>query len=368
MKISIRLALFCALVLAVVGGIYKSATTPASTEAVSAQEGGAPTNLAHVKVLTGSAKFGFLKDEKLTALLAKEGIALDLEKTGATDTDIARAAQFDVIWPAGANAASDFTSALKGTATYPVFSSPLAIASWKKLVPVLTANGIVKAEGSHADFLLEKALPLMVGGKRWNQLSNNDVFAVNKGFLVNTPDVRKSSTGALFVATLAYVRNGNDVPEITKASVLAADLSPLITRQGFQEGTLSGPFEDYIGQGMGKAPLVLVYESQFFEAKRQGKLTDSHILMYPQPGLVLKHIMVARTNAGKKLGEFMASNRDVQKIAAEYGFRTNDPSIFAASAKEIGLDAPELLNLADAPATLVLDAMNQVLISKLEGK
>ncbi|KWU19122.1 substrate-binding domain-containing protein [Burkholderia cenocepacia] len=375
MKNGVRIVAFAALVLAVAGGVWKSMgsgpTSPALSAPVSQAVTSVPQELVHVHVLTGSAKFAFLKDENLTRLLQKVGYVLELDKTGNTADDVARADKFDAVWPAGADAANDFATALQGSSTFPVFSTPLAVASWKKLMPVLEANGLAKQQPgtAHGELNLEKALPLMLAGKRWNQLSDNTVFPVNKGFLVNTPDVRKSNTGAQYIATLAYIANGNSVPsDAEKASTLAESLSPLISRQGFQEGTLSGPFEDYIGQGMGKAPLVLVYESQFVEAKRLGKLTDAHLLLYPQPGLVLKHVLVARTAAGRKLGELLSSDPQIQAIAAQYGFRTNDPAIFAAAAKQVGLDAPELLNLADTPSTKVLDTMNQVLVSKLEGK
>jgi hypothetical protein len=103
------------------------------------------------------------------------------------------------------------------------------------------------------------------------------------------------------------------------------------------------------------------------EAKRAGKLPETAVLLYPQPGLVLKHVLVARTDAGKQLGEFLANNPQAQEIAAQYGFRTNNPEVFAKTLKAVGLDAPELLNLADAPSTAIFDAMNQVLAKKLEG-
>ncbi len=363
----VRLGLVALLGLLLAAGLWKSfaGKKQADQQAeVQVQQ----ASVRKVRLLTGSAKFNFLKDAKLVELLAKEGIEVELTKSGAFAQDVARANEFDAVWPAGANAATDFSQAWKAPSTYPVFSTPLAVASWKALSPVLAANGLAKMSGAHGDFFLEKALPLMQGAKRWNQLQGNTAFDVNRGFLVNTPDVRKSTTGALYIATLGYILNGSEAPQdVKKGEELAAKLASLITRQGFQEGTLSGPFEDYIGQGMGKAPLVLIYESQFVEAKRDGKLKDAHVLLYPQPGLVLKHVLVARTEAGKKLGDILANNPEAQKIAAAYGFRTNNPAVFADSMKQLGLDAPELLNLADAPSTAVFDAMNQVLTKKLEG-
>jgi hypothetical protein len=365
-----RIALVALFAVGLAGGIWKSMAEKEPAAGASATAPGeARSKMTQVRLLTGSAKFSFMKDPKLTEILAKEGIEVVLSKTGATTTDVARAQEFDAVWPAGANAASDFSTAWKSTNTYPVFSTPLALASWKQLLPVLESNGLAKKIGAtHGEFYLEKALPMMLAGKRWNQLKDNTVFDVNKGFLVNTPDIRKSSTGGLYIATLAYILNGHDAPtSVTAGETLANTLSPMITRQGFQEGTLAGPFEDYVGQGMGKAPLVLVYESQFVEAKRDGKLRDTHILLYPRPGMVLKHVLVARTDAGKRLGEILANNVEAQKIAAQYGFRTNNPAIFADSMKQLGLDSPDLIDVADAPSTLVLDAMTQTLVKKLEG-
>lgn len=362
-KVRVGIVTVCAALLGF--GIWKSVSdspaTPTGATTPSAE-------LTKVRLLTGSAKFDFLKDPAVTQLLAKEGLAVELTQSGAFATDVARANEFDAVWPAGAAAASDFAAAWKSAGTYPVFSTPLVIASWKQLQPVLAANGLAKQNGDHVDFYLDKALPLMVQGKRWNQLKDNSVFDVNKGFLVNTPDVRKSSTGALYIAQLAYLLNGSEVPQdVTKGTELAEKLSSLITRQGFQESTLAGPFEDYVGQGMGKAPMVLVYESQFVAAKRAGSLRDSAVLMYPQPGLVLKHVLVARDAAGKKLGEVLSSNPEVQKLASKYGFRTNNPAVFASAMQELKLPAPDLINLADAPSTKVLDAITQALVTKLEG-
>lgn len=372
MNNAIRIAVVVGFLTIVGFGVWKSTSTPAEKTQASTPLATAPpapaATMQTVKLMTGSAKFGFLKDSKLEALLAARGIRLELTKTADFATDVTKQKDFDAVWPAGANAANDFSAAWKSSNTYPVFSTPLVIASWKQLMPVLQSNGLVKMEANHGQFYLNKALPLMLGGKRWNQLKDNTVFEVNKGFLINTPDVRKSNTGMLYLGALAYILNNEDVPSsVATGEALAEKLFSVMTRQGFQEGTLAGPFEDYLGQGLGKAPLVLIYESQFVEAKRDGKLRDTSMLLYPQPGLVLKHVLVARTDAGKALGDLLANDPEIQRLAAQYGFRTNRPAIFADAMAGYGLDAPELINLAEPPSTVVLEAMSRVIIRKLEG-
>lgn len=377
MKKNLGIVISVLVLIAVAAGVYKSYLEKQSAPQVAGKEsiglslpGLSNPQTESVKLLVGSAKFAFLKDEELSKILAKHGIALNLVKSESFEKDKIKLAELDAVWPAGSNSAADWTATIPAATTYPVFSTPLALASWKALVPVLEANGLAKSTGAaHGDFYLDKALPQMLKGVRWNQLKDNTAFNVNKGFLVTTPDLRKSNTGALYIATLAYIENGSEVPQdAAKAASLTDKLAPLITRQGFQEETLAGPFEDYLGQGMGKAPLVLIYESQFLEAKRAGKLRDTHFLLYPQPGLVLKHIFVGKSPLGKKLGELLSTDKDIQKIAAQYGFRTNDAALFAAETKKIGLDAPDLLNLAETPTTPVLEAMTSALIRKMEGQ
>lgn len=365
MNAKLRIALAGVLATALIGGVAQSMLEKSVEDSRSAA---VAKKLTSVRVLVGSAKFGFLSDPKLTEILASEGFSLVLTKTDATTPSSASGVEFDAALPAGANAAKDFAIAWKSAGIYQVFSTPLALASWKQLVPVLEANGLAKNSSGHIDFYLEKALPLMLDGRRWNQLKGNTAFDVNKGFLVNTPDIRMSNTGALYVAVLSSIQNGQRMPSsVSEGAEFADKLSALITRQGFQDGTLTGPFEDYVGQGMGKAPLVLVYESQFVEAKREGKLRDTHVLLYPQPSIVLKHVLVARSEAGKRLGELLSTNVEIQKIAARYGFRTGDPAIFADSMKELGLDAPNLPRAAEEPSTDVLDAITRTLVKKLEG-
>lgn len=374
MKRFVAIAVSLLLAIAVGAGIWKSNASkngqiPSDVSSILTLPG-SHAELKTVKLLVGSAKHSLLQDAELNAILQKNGIKLALLKSSAFEQDKAQIGELDAVWPAGANQANDWGTLLPGSSSHVIMSTPLALASWRQLMPVFEKNGLAKMSGAnHGDFFLDKALPMMLDGKRWNQLQDNTVFAVNKSFLINTPDIRKSNTSSLYIASLAYVRNNNEVPQQTEKAVqLAKELTPLITRQGFQEGTLAGPFEDYLGQGMGKAPLVLIYESQFLEAKRNQKLRDNHILLYPQPGLVLKHILVGKSEAGKQLGKLLAEDPQIQKIIAKYGFRTNDVGVFAAQAKELGLDAPELLNLAEAPSTSILDSMTQTINQTLENK
>ncbi|WP_223879001.1 hypothetical protein [Chitinimonas arctica] len=75
---------------------------------------------------------------------------------------------------------------------------------------------------------------------------------------------------------------------------------------------------------------------------------------------------MARSAAGKRLGEQLSTNPVLQTIAAEYGFRSNDAKLFEQAMAQLKLPAPELLELGDIPATHLLDAMQKTITDQLQ--
>lgn len=323
-----------------------------------------PCTKDEVSVMTGSAKFGFLNDPRVVQELDKACLTLKLTKTGSIESDLEKAKAVDAVWPAGVSAADEF--AKLGGSKIQVFNTVLAVASWKPLLPVMESQKYVSAQKGYEQLELNAILPDMVAGKKWTDIPSNNSFPINKSILVSMPNPEMSQTTQQMMALLGYVSNGNVLMQDAQAAdKLGAELKPLITRQGFQESTLAGPFEDYTGApGMGKVPLVLVYESQFVEAKKNGLIRDKHVLLYPNPSMLLKHVWVGYSPKGVKLGELLAKNTVIQKVAAEYGYRTNNPAVFEEHMKSIGMAAPELLNQADIPAPAVMDRFISVLLTK----
>src|SRR5882724_6047531 len=97
-----------------------------------------------VKILTGSEKEKFLSDNELAKVLATEGIAITVQKAGsreiATRPDLK---SFDVAYPAGAHAAVKIAQNTGSKRTYASFYTPMAVASWKQLIPVLESSSLV---------------------------------------------------------------------------------------------------------------------------------------------------------------------------------------------------------------------------------
>src|ERR1700687_34545 len=143
----------------------------------------------------------------------------------------------------------------------------MTIASWKPIAEILIANGIVTKRNSFYYIVdMRRLLEAIATDKRWRELAHNNDYAINKSILISSTDVRKSNSAAMYLALASYIFNGNEIvasqQQVDKVLPRAAGL---FLRQGYQESSTAGPFEDYLAMGMGKAPLVMVYEAQFIE-------------------------------------------------------------------------------------------------------
>jgi hypothetical protein len=156
------------------------------------------------------------------------------------------------------------------------------------------------------------------------------------------------------------VLNGDNVVQSdAEVARVLPTASQLFLRQGFQEASTAGPFEDYLTMGMGKAPMVLIYEAQYIEyLLRNGHGRPGMVLMYPQPSIYTKHIFVPLTPAGERLGALLEQDPELQHLAAEYGLRTADPVYEQGLWRGRGLSVPaQLLDVADPPSYEVLERM-----------
>jgi hypothetical protein len=315
-----------------------------------------------VKVLTGSEKEKFLTDPDLAKVLAAEGIQLVVQKAGsreiATRPDLKT---FDVAYPAGAHAAVKIAQVTGSKRTFSSFYTPLAVASWKTLTPVLEKSGLVaQKDGSLFIVDMAKLVDMMEKGTRWKDLPGNTVYSVGKSILVTSTDVRKSNSGGLYLGLASYVANGNNVVE-NDADVekVAPGMIGLFSRQGFQESSSAGPFEDYTAMGIGKAPLVMVYEQQFLEyVFAHDTPNPDMVLLYPSPTILSKHTIVALSDNGARFAQVMTANAKVASIAQRYGFRTPDSTeLFkAADAKKIGIPHT-VVDVIDPPSYDILEKL-----------
>ena len=159
----------------------------------------------------------------------------------------------------------------------------MAIASWQLLIPVMENEGIVKkTDGTYYIIDMKRLLGLSEKGVRWRDLKGNTAFATSKSILISSTDVRKSNSAAMYLALASYVANdSNVVDDQAQSSKVLPFVTSLFLRQGLQESSSAGPFEDYTTMGVGKAPLVMIYESQFLEyqSKRAQPNPDMVLLL-----------------------------------------------------------------------------------------
>jgi Bacterial extracellular solute-binding protein len=315
----------------------------------------------------GSEKAEFFKDPELQSILRGKGFEVEVVTAGsrsmATTFDLTG---FDFAFPAGSPAAQKLRRDKKVSASFDVFFSPMVIATWKPISAILKASGVSSDKGKYDELGVAAFLELVKAQKRWSDLKGNAEYDVSKPVLISTTDVRSSNSAAMFLALVSYVLNGNNVvQDAAQAAKITPLVAPLFRQQGYQEASSAGPFEDYLLIGIGKSPMVFIYESQFLERVVKKSLRPEMRLMYPSPTVFTKHILVPLTENGTKLGELLTNDPGIQKIAAKYGFRPNNPDIFSATVSQYGLPIKtNIVNVIDPPNFETLENMIRTLETK----
>jgi hypothetical protein len=319
--------------------------------------------VATVSGLVGSEKKEYLSDPRVLAILRKNGIALQIETSGSRDmTTRSDLKNYDFAFPAGAPAAKRLISLTHATTTYSPFYTPMAVASWKPIAEILIASNLVKKIG--ADFYIvdmKRFVNLMNARERWNQLPHHEGYDVGKSVLISSTDVSSSNSAAMYLALATYLLNGNAiVQDDAQARAVTSAVAQLFLRQGFQESSSAGPFDDYTTIGMGKSPLVMIYEAQFLEyaiAHKEAR-DPNMVLLYPKPTIFTKHVFIPLDAKGEKLGALFENDPDLQKLANEHGLRTADPAYAREFWRGAGVHVPDrIIDVIDPPSYDVIETL-----------
>ncbi|MFF3567116.1 three-helix bundle dimerization domain-containing protein [Nocardia jiangxiensis] len=321
------------------GGSHQSTT--AATPSVTTLHG-----------VIGSEKLAYFNDPKVVSELARHGLRVHVEPAGsrqiATSVDLNK---FDFAFPSSTPAAEVILRERNITTRYTPFSSPMAIATFKPIVDLLTAAGVVRP-GPVPTLDMQRYLDLAGAGTQWNQLPGNTTYPVPKNILVSTTDPRSSNSAAMYLAIASYVANDNTIVRGATAEDNAVQkVSKLFVDQGYSDNSSKGPFDEYLSGGMGPMPMVLIYEAQFVEASVAGKITPDMVLMYPSPTVLSRHTLVPLNTEGDRLGKLLSTDPELQQLAAEHGFRTGDPAEFASVATEYHAPVtPQVVDVVDTPS------------------
>ncbi|OLZ58076.1 hypothetical protein [Amycolatopsis keratiniphila] len=308
------------------------------------------TDLTTVRGVIGSEKLAFFSDERVADAFAKQGLKVEVDTAGSRQIASMDLGKYEFAFPSSSPAAQRIQRDHQVTGVHTPFQSPMAVATFEPIVNLLSANGIVrKGAGEYQVLDIAKYLEAAQKGTRWDQLPGNTAFPARKNVLVTTTDPRESNSAAMYLSIVSFVANGNNVvstPE-AEAKVLPA-VSKLFIDQGYTQNSTEGPFEDYLAAGMGKTPMALIYESQFVDrlVRADGSIRPDMRLLYTAPTVYSKHTLVPLKPNGDQVGRLLATDPELGKLAATFGFRTGDPRLFAdvvAAAK-----APVPADLVDA--------------------
>ncbi|MGY4102935.1 three-helix bundle dimerization domain-containing protein [Nocardia sp. R16R-3T] len=318
---------------------------------------GATTALTTVHGVVGSEKLAFFEDPRVVEALARKGVKAQVDPAGsrqiATSIDLGK---YDFAFPSSAPAAERIQRARNISTKYTPFSSPMAIATFQPIADLLTAAGVMRP-GPVPTFDMARYLELVRTDVEWDKLRDNTAYPVHKNILVSTTDPRTSNSAAMYLAIASHVANDNTIVQGPAAEQgVLPTVSRLFVRQGYTENSTDGPFRAYLAAGMGPTPMVWIYEAQFVEASVRGQIKPGMVLTYPSPTVVSQHTLVPLTAPGDRIGRLLATDPDLQRLAAEHGFRTSDPGQFAKVTADNHVPvAGEVIDVIDTPTIDTLE-------------
>ena len=145
-------------------------------------------------------------------------------------------------------------------------------------------------------------------------------------------------------------------------------MAPLFLGQGFSEYSSEGPFEDYLTIGVGKTPMVMIYEAQFLAAQAAHRTTGDMVLMYPTPTVLSKHTVVPLDAKGDQVGRLLSTDPELQQLAVKYGFRTADAASTSRYLAKQGVAAPPtLVDVIEPPTYENLEYLIGRIEQRLQG-
>jgi hypothetical protein len=329
---------------------YTQSHTPASTKVVT------------VHGVIGSEKLPFFQDQNVIAEFRARGYDVQVDTAGsrtiATTVDLSK---YDFAFPAGEPAGVKIQKDHKAKATYVPFYTPMAIASFKVIDDLLKSQGVVTTVNGADMVDMQKFVALVDANKRWTDIQSNTTYPAGKSIVITSTDPTSSNSAAMYLSIASYVANGNNVVQDTsQAQKVLPAVAPLFTRQGFTLASTEQPFEDYLSIGIGKDPMVMIYESQYLarEAAKDGSIKSDKVLLYPSPTVYSKHTLVPLTANGDAIGRLLTNDAKLQGLAVKYGFRTSDPTAFNKYLSDRGVTPPpQLVNVIDPPTYDNLEAL-----------
>ena len=311
----------------------------------------------------GSEKQPFFQDSAVIAEFRAHGYDVQVDTAGsrqiATTVDLSK---YDFAFPAGQPAAVKIQQDHHARATYVPFYTPMAIATFTNITQLLKQAGVVTTVGGVDMLDVNGFINLVAQNKRWTDIAGSaSLYPAGKTILITSTDPTKSNSAAMYLSIASYVANSNNVvQDQSQVQVVLPRVAPLFLKQGFTESSTEAPFDDYLTIGIGKDPMVMIYEAQFVarQAAKDGSITSDRKMMYPSPSILSKHTLVPLNDKGDAIGRLLMNDAKLQTLAVKYGFRTSDAVAFNKYLTDRGVTPPpQLVNVIDPPTYDNLEAM-----------
>ncbi|MEU9043718.1 MULTISPECIES: substrate-binding domain-containing protein [unclassified Kitasatospora] len=274
--------------------------------------------------LIGSEKRDFFEDPAVKAELKKQGLEVRADSTGSwTMSEQAKSTNgLDFAFPASAAPAREIQRnwELKDSPLVP-FYSPLVIVTHESAARVLKDSQLADVDAKGVwTFRMDKYVAALKSGQKWKDLQGAGEHPELTGPLfVSTTDPETSSSGAMYLALLSYIANGNQVVQDDAGINAVRDvLAASNGVQGMQKISSDEPFRDFFA---GVGTLVFAYESQAAALPLRGKDTGDMVVMYPDTTIQSDHTLVARTDGGRKLADALENDAVLRNLEARYGLR-----------------------------------------------
>ncbi|WP_198540509.1 hypothetical protein [Streptomyces exfoliatus] len=281
-----------------------------------------------VRGVIGSEKAEFFADPQVVKALAAKGFTVGTETSGSWDMEELPLDGYDFAFPSSRGPADGLRAKAKtkdkaATAPLRPFYSPLVVVAHSAAARVLAGNGLADlgARGTSGTLKMDAYLAAARADRTWQQLKGSAGHAELSGTLfITSTDPVASNSGALYLAAASYVADGGKVAGDAAAVTRTAPLMrKLIQVQGAQQAGSDAPFRDFIS-GVGN-PLVLVYESQVASQLLAGRPMGDLVVLYPDTTVNSDHTLVPLTENGRALGELLATDPELRKLAVRHGFR-----------------------------------------------
>jgi hypothetical protein len=112
---------------------------------------------------------------------------------------------------------------------------------------------------------------LVLGGRESNSEPDAGRLTVVRGVVGSEKAPFFRDAAVMYLAITSHIANGDQVvqDEAQEQAVLP-EVTPLFMKQGFSAATSGPPFDDYVSQGVGHTPLLLIADlSEYLERRNR---------------------------------------------------------------------------------------------------